>query len=56
MRLVLDTKGRPELETGDGPEEGHVTSSGTQRRRALPRRLRQERESLPQIQGGSHVF
>lgn len=37
IQLLSDTKGRPELQVGDGPEEGYVAPPGTQRQRALPR-------------------
>lgn len=51
IQLLSDTKGRPELQAGDGPEEGHAASTGTQKHRALPQRPRQERDGLQQIQG-----
>lgn len=52
IQLLSDLKGRPELKAGDGPEEGHVAPPGAQKHRALPRRPREEREGLQQIQGG----
>ena len=51
MQLLPDIKGGPELQAGDGPEEGHVASPGTPKHRALPRRPCQERDGLQQIQG-----
>lgn len=56
IQLLSDIKGRPELQAGDGPEEGHVASPGTQKHRALPRRPHQERDGLQQIQGRWDVF
>lgn len=56
IHLLSDTKGRPELQAGDGPEEGHVDSPGAQKHRALPQRPCQEREGLQQIQGSGCVF
>lgn len=56
IRPLSDVKGRPEFQSGDGPEEGNAASPGTQKHRALPQRPCEERDGLQQIQGSSSVF
>lgn len=51
--LVLDAKGRSELQTGHGPEEGHVTPPGSQRHSAVSRRRSDKGQGVQQIQGNS---